>query len=96
MLAHIDQDSIADYFPVESCFWAVGQHCTGNFLMQCWHSQIRQHCIGYFPAKTCLRAVGEHCTSNFFVQCSLRRIWTTMTRQYSYAMLPQHGRYNIV
>ena len=30
------------------------------------------------------------------VQCCLRRIWTTLTRQYSYAMLLQHGRYNIV
>ena len=30
------------------------------------------------------------------VQCFLRRIWTTLTRQYSYAMFVQHGRHNIV
>ena len=30
MLAHIDQDNIADYFPVESCSWVVGEHCTGK------------------------------------------------------------------
>ena len=53
MLAHKDQDNIADFFPVQSCSWAMGQHCTSNFL----------------------------------VQCCLRRIWTTLTRQYSYAML---------
>ena len=62
MLAHTDQDNIADYFLVQTCSWAVGQHCNGNFL----------------------------------VQCSLRRIWTALTRQHSYAMLSQHGRYNIV
>ena len=27
-LAHIDQDNIADYFPVQSCSWAVVEHCT--------------------------------------------------------------------
>ena len=37
-----------------------------------------------------------HCTSNFLVQCCLRRIQTTLTRQYCYAMWSQHGRYNIV
>ena len=51
----------------------------------------RQHYIGYFPAKPCLSALGQYCTSNFLVQCSPRRIWTTLIRQYSYAMLSQHG-----
>ena len=41
-------------------------------------------------------ALGKHCLSNFLVQCCLRRIWTKLTKQYSYAMLSQHGRYNIV
>ena len=59
-------------------------------------SRSRQHCIGYFPAKMCLSALGQHCTSNFLVQCSLRNIWTILARQYSYVILCQHGRYNIV
>ena len=49
-----------------------------------------------FPAKVYLCALAQHCTSNFLVQCCLRRIWATLTRQYSYAMLSQHGRHNIV
>ena len=87
---------IVDYFSARSCLWTVGQHYTGKFLEQCWHRQIRQHCISCFPAKTCLRALGQHCTSNVLVQCYLRRILTILTRQYFYPMLPQHGRYNIV
>ena len=96
MLAHIDQDNIAGYFPVQSCSWAVGQQCTGNFLVQCWHRQIR-HCIyRLFSCKNVSACSGPTLHKNFLVQCSLICIWTTMTRQYSYAMLPQHGRYNIV
>ena len=30
MLAHIDQGNIADYFPVQSCSWALGQHSAGK------------------------------------------------------------------
>ena len=30
MLAHVDQDNIADYLPVQSCSWTVGQHCAGK------------------------------------------------------------------
>ena len=41
MLAHIDQDNIAYYFPVQSCSWALDQHCTASFLVQCWHRQIK-------------------------------------------------------
>ena len=37
----------------------------------------------------------QHCASNFLVQCCLRRIWATLTRQYCYPMLSQHGRYDI-
>ena len=96
MLVHKDQDNIVFYFPVQSCSRDMGQHCTGNFLVQnagTW--RLRQHCIGSFPAKTCLYALGQHCASNCLVQCCLRRVWTTLTGQYSYAMLSQHGRYNI-
>ena len=46
-----------------------------------------------FPAKVYLCALGQHCVTNFLVQCCLRRIWTTLTRQYSYAMLFQHGQH---
>ena len=65
------------------------------FLCNVGSGRSRQHCIAYFPAKTCLCTLVQHCTSNFFVQCCLRRIWTTLTRQYSYAVLSQHGQYNI-
>ena len=49
-------------------------------------SRLRQHCIGYFPAKTCLCNLGQHCTINLHVQCCIRRIWATLTRQYSNAV----------
>ena len=52
MLVHIDQDKIADYFPVPSCSWAMGQHCTGYFLVQFGTSRSRQYCIDYFAPKT--------------------------------------------
>ena len=55
-----------------------------------------KHYIDYFPAKTRLSALNQHCTSNFLSQCCLRRICTTLTGQYSYALWSQHGRYNIV
>ena len=41
MLPRKDQDNTADYFPVQCCSWAIGQHYTGNFLVQCWHRQIK-------------------------------------------------------
>ena len=65
MLAPFEQDNIADYFPVHSYSWAVGQHCTSNFLAQCWHTQIKTTLHRLFSVKTCLRALGQHCTSNF-------------------------------
>ena len=78
--------------------WTVGRPTLQRKIFLCivGSGRSRQHCIAYFPAKTCLCAHGQHCTSNFFVQCCLRRIQTTLTRQYSYAMLPQHDQYNIV
>ena len=59
-------------------------------------SRSKQYCVGYFPSKSLLCSMGQHCKSNFLVQCSLRPIWTTLTRQYSYVILSQHGQYNIV
>ena len=56
----IDPDKTVDYFPVQSCLWTLGHHYTGKFFVQCWHMEIRQHCISYFPAKTCLRVLGQH------------------------------------
>ena len=96
MLTHKDQDNIADYFPMQSCSWAVGQHCIGNFLLQCWHRQIKTTLYRLLSCETCLRALGLHSTSNFLVQCYLRSIWTILARQYFYSVLSQHGRYNIV
>ena len=49
-----------------------------------------------FPAKVYLCALGQHCASNFLMQCCLRRIWTTLTKQFSYARLSQHGWYIII
>ena len=49
-----------------------------------------------FSAKVYLYALSQHCASNFLVQCCLRHIWTTLTRQYSLAMLFQHGQHNTV
>ena len=66
-----------------------------TFLCNAGTCRLRQRCIGSFPAKTCLYSLGQHCTNNYLVQCCLRRVWTTLTGQYSYAMLFQHGRYNI-
>ena len=90
------QDNIADYFSVKSCSWAVVNIAQVYFLCNVGPGKSRQHCIGHFPAKTCLCALDQHCTSYFLVQCYLISIWTTLTGQYSYAMLSQQGRYNIV
>ena len=57
-----------------------------TFLCNVSTNRLRQHCIGYFPAKTCLCNLGQHCTINLQMQCCLRRIWATLTRQYSNAM----------
>ena len=99
MLAEIDPDKIVDYFSVQSCLWAVwgGDNIAQVILLHnVGAGRSRQHCIGYFPAKTYLCALDQLCTSNFLVQCCLRHNWKILTRQYSYAMLSQHGRYNIV
>ena len=60
-------------FSCENMFVDCG-HCIGNFLVQCWKSQIREDFIGYFPTKILLCALGHHFTSHFIVQCCLRRI----------------------
>ena len=86
MLTQIDLDKIVDYFSVQSCLWMVGQHCTGNFLLQCWHRQISYRlaiaigrlaidiiAIGNFPAKTCLWNLDQHCTSIFL--CNVVPAW---------------------
>ena len=50
-LRAIDQDNIAAYFPLQSCFWLVGEHCAGNFLLQCWHRHIRTTLDRLFSCK---------------------------------------------
>ena len=47
--------------------------------------------ITSFPGKTCLYTLGQHQIINFLVQCCLKRIWTMLIRQYSCAILTQHG-----
>ena len=93
MLAHKDWDNIVHYFPVQRCSWDMGQHCTGNFLVQCWHMQIKTTLYRFFSCEN-VYALDLHCASNYPVQCCLRRVWTTLNGQYFYAMLSQHGRYN--
>ena len=93
MLVHKDWDNIVHYFPVQSCSWHMGQRCTGNFLVQCWHMQIKTTLYRLFSCEN-VYAPDLHCASNYPVQCCLRRVWTTLNGQYFYAMLSQHGRYN--
>ena len=87
MLVCIDQDNIEYYFPVQSCSPALDQHCTGSCRVQCWQRQIKT---------TLYRLIS--CENAFVRVCVFARlcIWATLTRQYSYAMWSQHGRYNIV
>ena len=66
-----------------------------TFLCNACTRRLRQHGIVFLSAKTCLYALDQHCTSNYLVPCCLRPVWTTLTGQYFYAMLSQHGRYNI-
>ena len=72
--------------------------CIVQVIVLCNVSPSRpiQHCVGYFSAKTCLFAQGQYCTSNFLMQCCLTRIRTTLSTQYSYAMLSQLDRHNIL
>ena len=56
----------------------------------------RQHCIWLFSSEKMTMRLGQYCISNFLVQFCLRRIWATLIIQYSYAMLSQLDRYNIV
>ena len=51
MLAQKGPGNIADYFSVQSCLWTVGQLCTGIFLMQCWHRQIKTTLYRLFSCK---------------------------------------------
>ena len=46
MLPQIDPEKIVDDFSMQCCFWTVAQHCTGNYLEQCKHSD--QDNIVYF------------------------------------------------
>ena len=68
--------------------WTVGQHClhcVRNCFVQCWPKQTKTTFRRLFSSKNILSAQGQYCTSNFLVQYCLRRTWTTLTRQYSYA-----------
>ena len=58
-------------------------------------NRTRQHCR-LFSCKNLFLGCGPTGTSNFLVQCCLRRIWTTLSIQYSYAIQPHLNRHNIV
>ena len=96
---HYIGDFPVQCWPRQSCKVVLGlwiNIAQAVFVFNVGTGRSRQHCIGYFPAKACLSALGQHCTNNFLVQCSLRRIWTTLTRQYSFVMLSHHGRYKML
>ena len=88
----------ADYFPVQSCSWAVGQHCTGKQFSRATLTQAdRDNIIQVIFLQKHFCASWANIIQVFcFVPCCLRHIWTTLTRQYSYAMLSQYDRYSIV
>ena len=68
MLANIDQDNIADYFPVQSCSWTVGQHCTCHFLVQCWHRQIKTTLYRLISCEKCSVCSGPTLYKSFFYE----------------------------
>ena len=69
MLAQIDPDKIADFFPVQSCLWAVCQHCKGNVLVQCWLREIETTLYSLFSCKNMsVHPLGQNFTSIFFVR----------------------------
>ena len=41
MFTQVDPDKSIDYFLVKVFLWTMGQDRTGNFLVQCWPSQIK-------------------------------------------------------
>ena len=62
-------DTFIDYFHVHVYLWAVGQHCTGNFLCNVGEARSREHFVGNSPAERRLCVMSQHCTSNFLTQC---------------------------
>ena len=85
----------------------MGQHCKGNFLAKCWSTQIKETWQITLQCKVVYGVVGQHYTGNFLVRC-----WHRQTQKYFLgyflallaniakiifcAILPQHGRYNIL
>ena len=66
MLAQIDPDKIADFFSVQSCLWAVCQHCKGNVLVQCWLREIKTTLYSLFSCKNMsVHLLGQNFTSIF-------------------------------
>ena len=95
MLAYKDQNNTVDYFPVQSCSWDMSQHCTGNFLVQCWYMQVKPTLYRFFSSENVSVRSGptlyKYLPSAMLSQTCLDNInWTIF-----YAMLSQHGRYNI-
>ena len=84
MLAHIDQDNIADYFLAQSCSWAVGQHCAGKQFSCATLAQADQDNIVHAMLSKRIRTTmhrkkillnvvlifsGQHCTGQNPMQC---------------------------
>ena len=71
MLAQIDPDKFIDYFQVQVFLWTVGQHCTGNFLVKCWPSQIKTTFYGLFSWEKMTECFGSTLKRKFLAQCCL-------------------------
>ena len=50
-----DPDNVVDFF-VQSYLGSMGQHCTGNFLVQCWFRQIKTtlHMVNFLRKDDCV------------------------------------------
>ena len=76
------------------CMW-VNIAQVNNFLVQRWHREIKTTLYRLFSCKNMSVRPAQHWTSIFFFFC-LRRIWTTLSKQYYNAMLSQYGSCNIL
>ena len=67
------------------------QHWTKRPKIVQWHSTpLKTDYQRYLKQPVFLRKYVCAFEPTFLVQCCLRRIWTTLTKQYSYTMLFQH------
>ena len=81
MLVRIDQDNIGYYFPVQNCSWALDQHGTSSFCVQCWQRQIKTTLYRLFSCENAFVRVcvfGQHWLDNIPMQCGPSMVDTTL------------------